>query len=271
MLYKAKERSVNINGTQMSFVEFGYGTRPLILLPGLVDGLRTVKGQAFNLAFFYRMFVKDFRVYVFSRKDVLEKGYTTKDMAADLKTAIDNLGIEKVYMMGVSQGGMVAQHFAIDYPDIVEKLVVAVSTSRANNVIREMISKWIEWAKSDDYKSLILHTLENTYSQNKLKTYRLVYPLISRIGKPKDFNRFLIQADACLTHNTYDVLYKIKCPTFIIGGDSDKIVGTEASPEMAGRINNSQLHIYEGFGHATYEEAKDFNRRVMGFFLNSVQ
>lgn len=271
MLYKAKERSVNINGTQMSFVEFGYGTRPLILLPGLVDGLRTVKGQAFKLAFFYRMFVKDFRVYVFSRKDVLKKGYTTKDMAADLKTAIDNLGIEKVYMMGVSQGGMVAQHFAIDYPDIVEKLVVAVSTSRANNVVRDMISKCIEGAKSDDYKSLIVHTFENTYSQKKLKTYRLLYPLISRIGKPKDFNRFLIQADACLTHNTYNDLCNIKCPTLIIGGDSDKIVGTEASPEMAGRINNSQLHIYEGLGHATYEEAKDFNRRVIIFFLSSVQ
>lgn len=268
MLYNAKERSVNINGTPMSFVEFGYGTRPLVLIPGLVDGLKTVKGQAFNLAFFYRMFVKEFRIYVFSRKEILEKGYTTKDMAADLKIAIDNLEIEKIYMMGVSQGGMIAQHFAINYPDTVEKLVVAVSTSRANNVLRDVISKWVEWAKSDDYKSLIVHTLENTYSQNKLKTYRLLYPLISKIGKPKNFNRFLIQAEACLTHNTYNELRNIKCPTLIVGGDSDKIVGAEASHEIAEKISESRLIIYKGLGHGAYEEAKNFNRQVIDFLMN---
>lgn len=263
--YNAKEGNIDIHGTSMRFVEFGYGEKPLVLLPGLVDGLKTVKGQAVNLAFYYRAFVKQFHIYVFSRKEVLEKGCTTKDMAADLKTALDSLGIKKAYLMGVSQGGMIAQHFAVNYPDMVEKLVLAVSTSRANDITLDVISKWMEWAQNNDYASLMVDTLEKTYSPKKLKTYRLVYPLIRRIGKPKDFSRFLVQADACRTHNTCHELHAIKCPTLILGGDSDQIVGADASPEMAEKITNAHLHIYEGLGHAAYEEAKDFNNRVMEF------
>ncbi len=167
--------------------------------------------------------------------------------------------------MGVSQGGMIAQHFAIEYPQKVEKLVIAVSASRPNDTLRNSVYRWMEWARNNDYKSLIIDTLEKTYSPKKLKTYRIAYPFISRTGRPKDFSRFLIQADACITHNTYDELEHITCPTLIVGGDSDKIVGMDASLEMASKIPNSELYIYKGLGHAAYEEGKDFNERVMSF------
>lgn len=49
MFYKAAEHKVIIKDTAMDYVEFGYGSRPLIILPGLGDGLRTVHGQAVNL------------------------------------------------------------------------------------------------------------------------------------------------------------------------------------------------------------------------------
>jgi pimeloyl-ACP methyl ester carboxylesterase len=221
------------------------------------------------LAYFYRAFAKKFKVFMFSRKDILTEGYTTEDMAKDLKVAFDYLGIDRAYVLGVSQGGMIAQRFAIDYPNAVEKLIIAVSASKANDLIRNAIKKWVELAKQSDYKSLIIDTLEKTYSQQKLKTYRLAYPIISRIGKPTDFCRFLIQANACLTHNAYDELQNIVCPTLIIGGDDDKIVGVDASLEMAQKIKNSELHIYNGLGHGAYEESKDFNQRVINFLQTS--
>lgn len=265
MPYKAKSRTVNVNGVSMSYVEFGYGQKPLVMVPGLGDGLTTVKGKALNLAYFYRRFAKDFKVYVFSRKDILETGYTTGDMAKDLKAALDTLGIGTIFLMGVSQGGMIAQRFAIEYPSMVEKLVLVVSASRPNDTIRGAVGQWIDWVRQGDFKAVMIDTLEKSYSPKKLKTYRPLYPLLVRISKPKDPGRFIIQANACLTHDAYDELDKISCPTLIIGGDNDKIVGTEASPEMAGKIKNSVLHIYEGLGHAAYEEAKDFNDRVIQF------
>lgn len=268
MLYGAKENSVAIGGTTMNYVEFGRGKIPLIILPGLSDGLNTVKGQAINLAFYFRELTRDFRVYVFSRKEELNDGYTTRDMAKDLKTALDQLGLGKGFLMGVSQGGMIAQWFAINYPHMVEKLVITVSASRANDILRNAVSTWAAYAKNNDYKSLMIDTLEKTYSPKKLKTYRLAYPLISRIGKPKNFDRFLIQANAVLTHDAYHELESIVCPTLIVGGDSDQVVGGEAAKEMVKKIPDNRLITYNGLGHAAYEEAKDFYTQVNDFLLN---
>lgn len=48
-------------------------------------------------------------------------------------------------------------------------------------------------------------------------------------------------------------------------GSDDKIVGVRASCELNALIPGSQIHIYDGLGHAAYEEAPDFNRRVLEF------
>lgn len=268
MMYHAKEGSIAIGNTEMPYIEFGAGVKPLIILPGLADGLKSVRGQAMALAFLYRQFAKKYKVYFFSRKDDIEEGYSLKDMAVDQKIALEQLGITKCCMMGVSQGGMIAQHFAIDYPDMVEKLILAVSASRVNDTMRRGLNTWMEYAKNNDYASLMIDTLNKSYSPKKSRTYRLLYPLISRVGKPQSFARFLTQADACLKHNTYHELHRIACPTLIVGGDSDQVVGPGASPEMAQIIAGSRLLIYPGLGHAAYEEGKDFNQQVLDFLLN---
>jgi len=54
MLYNAVNRNVNIENGDIDFVSFGKGDKILIMIPGLSDGLRTVKGMAVNLAFMYR-------------------------------------------------------------------------------------------------------------------------------------------------------------------------------------------------------------------------
>ena len=84
----------------------------------------------------YREFVKDYKVYVFSRKNQLEEGYSTKDMAKDQAEVMKKLGISKASIIGVSQGGMIAQYIAIDYPELLDKLVLAVTVSRQNATVR---------------------------------------------------------------------------------------------------------------------------------------
>ena len=77
------------------YIRFGTGKKNLILLPGLGDGLRTVKGTALPMALYYRSLAKDYTVYLFSRKQELSLGCTTRDMARDLKEALDALALEK--------------------------------------------------------------------------------------------------------------------------------------------------------------------------------
>lgn len=274
MFWNAKNRRVNIDGTDMDYVSFGQGHEVLVMIPGLGDGLTTVRGMALPLAYTYHMYAKDYKVYLFSRKNHLEKylqtGYSTRDMAKDLASAMKELGISSAKVLGVSQGGMIAQYLAIDYPGLVDRLVLAVTLSRPNETVKKVIGCWTRLAEQGDYKALMIDTAEKSYSEHYLKKYRRFYPILASIGKPKDFSRFIVQAASCIQHNAYASLPDITCPTLVIGGGNDQIVTDTASVEIANQIRDSELHLYPGLGHAAYEEAEDFNSRVMAFFRNEV-
>ena len=267
MFYHAKGKSIPIGNTHMDYVVFGKGNQSLVLIPGLGDGLKTVKGQALFLARYYKLFARDFKVYIFSRKNEMPTDYTTRDMAQDQQTALTELGIENAHVIGISQGGMIAQHLAIDYPESIQKLVIAVSVSKQNPTLQDVVRRWIKMAQLKDYKTLIVDTIEKTFTDKKIKFYRPFYPIISRIGTPKSFDRFLIQAEACIHHNAYDLLNTINCPTLVIGGDSDHVVGKHSSEDIAEQVKESKLVLYEGLGHGAYEETKDFNQQIKNFLL----
>ena len=264
-MLNAKNCSLSLPTGVVDYIRFGSGPKPLIMIPGVGDGLKTVKGMALPFALLYRSLAKDFTVYVFSRRRTLAPGMTTRDMAEDLNSAMDALGVSAAVLVGVSQGGMIVQWLAMDHPDKVEKLVLTVTLSRPNATAQDVISRWLEMADRDDYKGIMLDTAERSYSEKRLKQARLEYGLLGSIGKPKSFDRFRIQAASCVTHDTYDLLDRILCPTLVIGGKEDKIVTGEASVEMAERIRDCELYMYDGLGHGLYEEAPDFLKRVSDF------
>lgn len=115
-------------------------------------------------------------------------------------------------------------------------------------------------------KRLVTDMAEKMYSDVYVKRYRLFMPLLAILQKPKDTQRFIILAKACLNCNAYDELNKIKCPVFVIGAQQDKVVSGEASKEIAEQLD-CKLYIYDKLGHAVYEEAKDFNKKVYDFLM----
>ena len=249
----------------MSYVSFGSGDRTFVALPGLGDGLVTVKGKALILSRPYKRFFEKFTVYMFSRRKDLPKTYSIRQMAHDQARAMKELGIEKASVMGVSEGGMIAQYLAADYPDLVEKLVITVSSCRVNKLIEECVNAWIGFAKQGDHKGLMIDTAERSYTEERLRKLRKIYPFFASLGKPKSYDRFLTNAYAILNFDASEEISKISCPTLVIGGSEDRIVGVDASYEIKDRIQNSSIFIYQGLGHGLYEEASDYYDRVFDF------
>ena len=267
-MFGAENRSLELNTGTIDYIRFGVGKRPLVMIPGVGDGLRTVRGMALPFALMYRTLAEDFTVYVFSRRRQLPEGMTTREMAEDLNGAMEALDLEAVSVVGVSQGGMIAQWLAVDHPDRVGRLVLTVTLSRPNPTILDVIARWRSMAERGDYRGIMLDTARRAYSEKRLKRMEWEYRLFGGVGKPKSFDRFLIQAESCLTHDAYGVLDRIAAPTLVIGGDDDRIVTGEASAETAERIPDCRLYMYEGLGHGLYEEAPDFLARVKAFCLD---
>ncbi len=260
-----KNGCASVGDTDMYYVAFGNGPRKLVVLPGLSDGLATVKGKALILASSYKRFFSDYTVYMFSRKNSMPQGYSIRDMAEDQVMALKSLGIDRFYLLGVSQGGMIAQYIAIDHPDMVEKLVLAVTAPYANSVVCESVSSWITMVDRGDHTSLMIDTAERMYSEKYLQKNRRIFPLIARFTKPRSYERFMRNADAILGFDSRGELAKISCPTLIIAGSDDHTVGNDAASELSNGIAGSELYVYEGLGHGAFEEAKDFYDRVLEF------
>lgn len=265
MLYNAKNAAVKFCDTDMDYIRFGTGEKLLVMLPGLGDGLRCVKGTALPMAFLYREFAKEYTVYAFSRRNVLPEGYTTRDMARDQKMAMDALGIEKADVFGVSMGGMIAQWLAIDCPEKVGKLVLVVTSARPNPILTESVTEWIAQAKQGDHTALMDSNVRRIYSDAYYRKNKWLVPVMGKVTKPRSYDRFLVQANACLTHDAYGNLSQIQSPTLVVGGEKDKTLGGEASREIAARIPDAQLRMYAQWGHGLYEEAKDFHQSVLEY------
>ena len=265
VLFNSSNGNIRTEDFEMSYVSFGSGDRAFVVLPGLGDGLVTVKGKAIVLSRPYKRFFERFTVYMFSRRKNLPTTYSIRQMAHDQARAMKEIGLEKASVMGVSEGGMIAQYLAIDHPDLVEKLVITVSACRVNKLIEECVNAWIGFAKQNDHKNLMIDTAERSYTEDRLKKLRKIYPFFASLGKPKSYVRFLTNAYAILGFDASEEISKISCPTLIIGGSEDKIVGVDASYEMKDRIKNSSLYVYQGLGHGLYEEASDFYDRVLEF------
>ena len=83
-MFHAKNGQLKLEETSVDYIQFGTGENCLILIPGVGDGLRTVRGSALPFSFLYRMFAKEYTVFAFSRKNNLPETYTTEQMADDL-------------------------------------------------------------------------------------------------------------------------------------------------------------------------------------------
>ena len=262
MFFNVKEDKLRVSNTEIDYITFGTGKKNLIMIQGLNTG--GIKGAGLGLAFMYRMFAKEYKVYLFDRRPDIWEGITVRDFAKDIALAMDELNIKNADIFGVSQGGMIAQYLAIDRPDLVRKLVLAVTLSKNNETVKNVLNNWIEMTQQGDMKNLVTDMAIKMYSDKYMKRYKPMLPLLTILQKPKDVNRFIQLAKSCLTCNAYEELDKITCPVFVIGGGLDQVVGGAASKEIADKLNCA-MYIYENLGHAAYEEAKDFNQKVLEF------
>lgn len=263
MFYDVKKQTLKTGGTTMDVISFGVGEQPLVFIPGL--SLQKVKSYRWIRALMYRKLGKHYRVYVFERKKVIPKGYTIHDMARDVARGMQILGIESANVLGISQGGMIAQYLAIEYPKKVKKLVLTVTLSRLNELVCKVVGNWIRLSEKNAYEAIMMDMMEKVYSERFVHIYKGFYPFFTKVGKHKDLSRFTNMARACYSCSTYDKLEKIQCPVLVIGGKKDRILTGEASEEIARKLN-CEIYMYEDLGHSVYEEARDFQKRVIRFF-----
>ena len=158
---------------------------------------------------------------------------------------------------------MIGAFLSIYHKEVVNKLVLVVTTPKPTKILKESVTGWIKMAENNDYKNIMLDTAVRSYTGKYTTIGKNIYGMLSYISKPKNFDRFITLLNACLNFNITRKLKHIKADTLIIGASEDNVLGIEGSILLNKKIKNSELYIYEGYSHGVYEQAKDFNKRIL--------
>ncbi len=118
-----KSATANVNQIDLYYRDVGAGDQTVILLHGFPETGDALAPAVAALGARYRLIIPDLRG--FGRSQRPTSGYDKKTVATDIKLLIDQLGVERVDMVGYDIGARVAYAFALQYPERLRSLTVA--------------------------------------------------------------------------------------------------------------------------------------------------
>lgn len=250
----------------MDYFRFGRGEKTLVILPGL--SVQSVMSSADAVAAAYQPLTDDFTVYLFDRRKELSDSYSVKDMANDTDAAIRAIGLKNICLFGASQGGMIAMQIAVDDPALVQKLVLASTTSCVTEECFQLIDSWIQFARNGDRETLYLSFGESLYPRELFEQSREMLIAAAKTVTDEELVRFTILTEGVKDFDVTDSLKQIVCPVLAVGSKDDKLLGADALAQIAGQMKehtNFECFLYNDCGHALYDTAADFKERMLRF------
>lgn len=184
------------------------------------------------------------------------------DCARDIKELMDHLGINRASLAGVSMGGVIVQQFACDFPDRVEKLVIADSFSEVSGLL-DKLRGWSQWLTIKLAPGLMVKSLGSVYGESgqerALNYFRESY---AEMDKEQ-----LLKARAAL--NRFDItdrLSEVEAPALVLVGDGFGDAAIGWARKTADLLRNSRLEVLEGGKDPSNLIApKAFDKKVLSF------
>ncbi|MGC1404966.1 MAG: alpha/beta hydrolase [Thermodesulfobacteriota bacterium] len=261
---------VTVRDIQVYYDIQGTGPR-LLLISGTGGDLRR------SPTIFDSPLARHFQVLAYDQRGLGQSSkpdipYTMADYAADAEGLLKVVGWERCSVLGISFGGMVAQEFALRYPDRVKGLVLACTSSGgaggASYPIHELVDLSI-----DEYvrRLLILSDTRRDpawQAANPDQFQTLIDLTLAglKVGADEPGRRTGArrQLEARIGHDTYDRLSSLKMPAYLCGGLYDGIALPSNLRAMQKQIPGASLELFEG-GHLFFMQDPRVFKRIIDF------
>lgn len=207
------------------------------------------------------------------RTDKPDRPYTMHEYADDAAALMDALGWPRAHVIGISFGGMVAQHLAIRHPGKVNRLVLgctsAGGTAGASYPLHELAGMDVE-ARARFVVSLSDTRHDAAWQAKHADAFAAIIQQqidAAAIGaddpaKPMGARR---QLEARSNHNTFAQLGEIRSPTLLCAGRYDGIAPLSNMQAMQQKIPDARLEVFEG-GHLFWLQDKRAYEEITRFF-----
>jgi 3-oxoadipate enol-lactonase len=223
----------------------GAGT-PLVLTHGLGDDLHFWDNVAETLEPHRRVVRWDVRGFGLSDKP--PGPYSPAMLAADLAALLDALGIDRAHLAGLSMGGVIAQRFALDFPERVRSLVL-INTS--SEVGERATARWERLASRVERDGFDARSADATraFAAEFAARYPEVVAAATARTLSNDPLAFAAAARAMSNYAWTRELVRLTCPALVLQGLDDRLTPPGGSVRMSRALSRARLILVPGAGH----------------------
>jgi pimeloyl-ACP methyl ester carboxylesterase len=199
---------------------------------------------------------------------------TLEDMAADGVGLLDHLDIEEAVIFGVSMGGAIAQRIALDHPERVRALILALTWARPIEFMRRQheVGRAILAGGGEEalFEASLVRMFTPAFFEVGQQAVDQMVAAFAVDGAEAVARGETLQAqlDALDKHDVLAELGRIDCPTLVVGGRFDVMVPFFAAQEIAEAIPGAEFAAFDTGHGLMVEEMDAFNARVSRFLAS---
>ncbi|MCM3763707.1 alpha/beta fold hydrolase [Neobacillus niacini] len=264
---------LNINGNNLYYETYGNpdAQNTIMFLNGVMT---TTTSWALYYPFFeklgYRIVLHDFKGQM--KSDKPEGPYTFKEHADDAKKLLEELGVEKVHLIGTSYGGEVAMRFVIDYPEAVASLVLIDAASEVDEISKLFVEGWKHLAQQQQGEAFFWGAVPSLYGNAFVAKNMDFLAERAKLMNDIEASYFAGQVNLYETYvndlNLTGDLGRITCPTLVVLGENDLLTPRKFADMLVKNIPNTEYMIIPECGHVTiFEQPEALKTAMIGFIL----
>lgn len=252
----------------ISYEQNGSGDVPLICLHGIGGDAGSFQPQLDELG--RSMRVISWNMPGYGGSDPLPET-TFEALAGALKSFMDALGLQTAHIAGQSIGGMIAQEYALNYPERVASVILIATTpafgGRDDSFKTEFLKARMKPLDEGRTMAELAPEFVPQIVGSKASASAIAAAVRSMASVPESSYRAVV---TCLvTFDRYADTAAIGQPACLIAGSEDRNAPARTMEKMAGRMPRAVFHRIEGAGHLVNLEAPDATNAILKQFLQS--
>jgi pimeloyl-ACP methyl ester carboxylesterase len=203
------------------------------------------------------------------RSSAFSYAYTTEALADDAVSILDDAGLDRVHVYGISLGGMIAQQLALRHPERVRSLVLGATNAGGPRAVRpdaEVMTFFRRRLGMRAEEAARASVPFNYGPRCRAEHFdRIEEDIAQRLAHPFAERAYRAQAFAAGLHNCYGHLPRIDVSTLVVHGRHDRMIPVANAQLIAERIPGADLQILEESGHLYATEEPEVDDAIAAF------
>ena len=259
---------VALTEIELHYLEKGSGF-PLILLHGLSDDARLWIPLLPYFSENYRTIALDLRGHGRSGKP--DTPYSIQQFSTDLFELLRELDIARAHLLGLSLGGVIAQHFALEHPERLRSLMLLSTFSATDPYVRATFKKLRNSLVTGGCPAFFDDAVKLTVTPEFAAAHVDELARVKEEMVAANSAAALVHAiDACMEFDVTNNLCRIALPTLIVSGREDTFTPGYCSEQLHRAIPGSTWVILDDVAHNLLipEKIPELSRLILDFLAN---